>query len=93
MAVALLASVYPGSAGLVPQLAPPLALAVVSAAWIAVDARLAVAVVACVLTFEIVRMVPFFNAAMLPFLLIVATVGALAALLLRRQSAPRTRLG
>jgi hypothetical protein len=91
LAVAVQASAYSGSAGLVPQLAPPLALGVVSVAWIAIDARLAVAAAACVLTFEVARMMPFFNAALLPYVLAIVAIAALPVWLTRRQSAPRAR--
>jgi hypothetical protein len=89
-AVAVLASSY-GSAGLWPQVAPPLALGVVSVAWIAVDARLAVAVTTFVLTFYVERTAPFFNAGMLPFVLATVTIAALPVWLLRRQSERRGR--
>ncbi len=88
-AVAVLASAYTS----VWQIEPLLALVAVSVAWVAIDARLAVAVVTFLLTLEIVRMLPFFNAAMLPYVLVAVAVALLAAWLLRRQSAPRTRRG
>jgi hypothetical protein len=75
------------------QLAPLIALGVVSVAWIAIDARLAVAVPAGVVTFEVVQMVPFFNTQMLSFVFVVAAISLLPVWLLRRQSAPRARRG
>jgi hypothetical protein len=87
IAVAVLASAYTS----VWQLAPVLALCVISVAWVVIDARLVVAVATFVLTFEIVRMLPFFNAAMLPYMFGPAAIALLAAWLLRRQSAPRAR--
>ncbi len=89
-AVAVQASVYYSGGWLV--FAPLIALGVVSVAWIAIDARLAIAVTTLVLTFEVLRTVPFFNAALLlPFVLVIVAITALPVWLLRRQSAPRAR--
>lgn len=87
---AVVASDY-GSAGLLLQVAPVLALVVVSAAWVAIDARLAVAVATFLLTFYVQRTELFFNAGMLPVVLALVAVAAPAIWLLRRQSAPRAR--
>jgi hypothetical protein len=84
-ALAVLASAYTS----VWQVEPLLALVVVSVVWVFIDARLAVAVATAVLTFEIVRMLPFFNTAFLPYVFCPAAIALLAALLLWRQSAPR----
>jgi hypothetical protein len=89
-AVAVVASNY-GSAVLWLQVAALLAPAVVSLAWLAVDARLAMAVATFMLTFYIERTVPFFNAAMLPVVLAIVAIAALPLWLMRRQSAPRAR--
>jgi hypothetical protein len=91
VAVAVMAFVD-GSAGWL-VFAPLIALCVVSVAWIAVDARLAVAVATFVLTFEVVRTAPFFIAGLLPFVLVIVAIAALPVWLTRRQSAPRTRRG
>jgi hypothetical protein len=90
--VAVVASNY-GSAELMLQVAPLLAYGVVGVAWLAIDARLAVAVVTFVLTFCAAREALFFSAGMLPFVLAIAAIAALAVGVLRRQSAPRARSG
>jgi hypothetical protein len=79
------------SAGLWLQLAPLLVLGVVSLAWLAIDARLAVAVATFVLTIYVERAWQFLNAGMVPYVLAIAAIGALPAWLMRRQSAPRGR--
>jgi hypothetical protein len=89
-AVAVVASNY-SPWGLLPQAAPLLALGAISVAWLAVDARLAVAVATFVLTFYIETTARYFNAAMLPFVLATVAIAALPLWLMRRQSAPRAR--
>ena len=71
------------------RVAPVFAFGVASIAWIAVDARLAVAVATFCLTLYAYEALSF-DSGLLPFLLIIAGVGALAAWLLRRQSARGT---
>jgi hypothetical protein len=71
------------------RVAPVLAFGVASIAWIAIDARLAVAVATFCLTLYAYQALSF-DSALLPVLLIIAGVGALAAWLLRRQSARGT---
>ncbi len=73
------------------RVVPVLAFGVVSIAWIAIDARLAVAVATFCLTLSAELWEGFSWFSLLPFLLIIAAVGTLAAWLLRRQSAPRGR--
>ncbi len=71
------------------RVAPIFAFGVASIAWIAVDARLAVAVATFCLTLYAYEALAF-DSGLLPFLLVIAGVGALAAWLLRRQSARGT---
>ena len=87
---AVVASRY-GSAGPLLQVAPLLALGVVSVAWLAIDARLAVAVATFVLTFYVLPTALFFTAGILPLWLAIVAVAALPVWLMRRQSAPRAR--
>ncbi len=89
---ALVASSY-GPTGPLLHFAALLALVVGSMAWLAVDARLAVAVATFVLTYQVVPALPFFNAGMLPFIFATGAIALLAVWLLRRQSAPRVRRG
>jgi hypothetical protein len=86
----VVATIY-ASAGFLLEIAPLIALGVVSVAWIAVDARLAVAVATFVLTFYVERTAVFFNVGMLPYVLVIVTIAALPVWLMRRQSAPRAR--
>ena len=71
------------------RVAPVFAFGVASIVWIAIDARLAVAVATFCLTLYAYEALSF-DSGLLPFLLIIAGVGALAAWLLRRQSARGT---
>ena len=71
------------------RVAPVVAFGVASIAWIAIDARLAVAVATFCLTLYAYQALAF-DSGLLPFLLIIGGVGALAAWLLRRQSARGT---
>jgi hypothetical protein len=89
-AVAVVATIY-GSAGFLPEIAPLIALGVVSVAWIVIDARLAVAVATFMLTFYVERAAVYFNAAVLPYVLATVAIAVLPVWLLRRQSAPRAR--
>ncbi len=82
---------WTGHAMVVLRVAPVLAFGVVSIAWIAIDARLAVAVATFCLTFYAEQWGQFGGSGMLPFLLIVAAIAVLAGLLLWRQSARRAR--
>jgi hypothetical protein len=72
------------------RVAPVLAFGVASIAWVAFDARLALAVATFCLTLYAYQALSF-DSGLLPVLLIIAGVGALAAWLVRRQSAPRAR--
>ncbi len=71
------------------RVAPVVAFGVASIAWIAIDARLAVAVATFCLTLYAYQALAF-DSGLIPFLLIIGGVGALAAWLLRRQSARGT---
>jgi hypothetical protein len=71
------------------RVAPIIAFAVASIAWIAIDARFAVAVATFCLTLYAYQALSF-DSGLLPFLLIIAGVGVLAAWLLWRQSARGT---
>jgi hypothetical protein len=79
------------SAGLLLQFAPLLAIGVVSVAWLAIDARLAVAVVIFVLTIYVERAWQFFYLGMVPYVLAIVAIAAPPVWLVRRQSAPRAR--
>jgi hypothetical protein len=77
------------SAGLWLEFTPLLVLGIVSVAWLVIDARLATAVAAFVLTIYVMRSWQFLNAGMLPYVLAIVAIAALPAWLTRRQSAPR----